>query len=377
MAQGARGRRARGGAARARRPLRVPPLPRLRPARAAARAARAHLRGGDPAPQGRRHQGRQRRHPRDRVRGAALPDGARRARRGPAHDIDARRARGHRRARPDGASARAGPRPRLRTSCAASSTACSTTTTSRRSRCRARRSSARSSPSPWTVADWDALAAQLATHRARGAGSVQRALRGAARARARGEPRRVALRSAGARRRRGPRRRARRSGHRDAPAVARRLIEFTRARRYRALSAACRARLEQLLPLAVGALARAGGREATAARLLDLLEAIGGREAYYSLLVEQPQVLARATHLVARSAWAARLARAPPDPAGRAHAQRRELHRHRLGSRARRPSPPSARPSTATSSACSTTCATTSSARCCASPSRTSRASSR
>jgi glutamate-ammonia-ligase adenylyltransferase len=93
----------------------------------------------------------------------------------------------------------------------------------------------------------------------------------------------------------------------DAPAVARRLAEFTRARRYRALSAACRARIEQLLPLAVAALAREGGREATAARLLDLFEAIGGREAYYSLLVDQPRVLARATHLVATSAWAARL----------------------------------------------------------------------
>ena len=97
------------------------------------------------------------------------------------------------------------------------------------------------------------------------------------------------------------------AGIADAPAVARRLVEFTRARRYRALSAACRARIEQLLPLAVGALARDGGREATAARLIDLLEAIGGREAYYSLLVEQPQVLARAMHLVAKSAWAARL----------------------------------------------------------------------
>jgi glutamate-ammonia-ligase adenylyltransferase len=97
------------------------------------------------------------------------------------------------------------------------------------------------------------------------------------------------------------------AGIADAPAVARRLVEFTRARRYRALSAACRARIEQLLPLLVAALAREGGREATAARLLDLLEAIGGREAYYSLLVDQPQVLARATHLVAQSAWAARL----------------------------------------------------------------------
>jgi [glutamine synthetase] adenylyltransferase / [glutamine synthetase]-adenylyl-L-tyrosine phosphorylase len=93
----------------------------------------------------------------------------------------------------------------------------------------------------------------------------------------------------------------------DAAPLAARLVEFTRSPRYRSLSAAVRARLEQLLPLVVAAVAREGGREAAAARLLDLLEAVGGREAYYALLVEQPQVLARAARLAARSAWAARL----------------------------------------------------------------------
>jgi [glutamine synthetase] adenylyltransferase / [glutamine synthetase]-adenylyl-L-tyrosine phosphorylase len=93
----------------------------------------------------------------------------------------------------------------------------------------------------------------------------------------------------------------------DAAPVAARLVDFTRSPRYRALSAAVRARLEQLLPLVVAAVAREGGREAAAARLLDLLEAVGGREAYYALLIEEPQVLARAARLAARSAWAARL----------------------------------------------------------------------
>ncbi|HUJ01271.1 MAG TPA: bifunctional [glutamate--ammonia ligase]-adenylyl-L-tyrosine phosphorylase/[glutamate--ammonia-ligase] adenylyltransferase [Usitatibacter sp.] len=97
------------------------------------------------------------------------------------------------------------------------------------------------------------------------------------------------------------------AGITDAKPIAARLVEFTRSRRYRALSAAIRARVEQLLPLLVAALAHEGGDETTAARLLDLLEAIGGREAYYSLLVEQPQVLARAARLVSKSAWAARL----------------------------------------------------------------------
>jgi len=98
----------------------------------------------------------------------------------------------------------------------------------------------------------------------------------------------------------------------DAAAVARRLIEFTRSRRYRSLSATIRAKLEKLLPHFVAAVAAEGGHEATAARLLALLEAIDGREAYYSLLVEYPQVLQRAAHLMAKSAWAARwLARHP------------------------------------------------------------------
>jgi glutamate-ammonia-ligase adenylyltransferase len=93
----------------------------------------------------------------------------------------------------------------------------------------------------------------------------------------------------------------------EAPAVARRVIEFTRSRRYRALSATIRAKLEKLLPALVDAVAAEGGTESVAARLLALLEAIDGREAYYSLLVEYPQVLKRAAHLMALSAWAARL----------------------------------------------------------------------
>jgi [glutamine synthetase] adenylyltransferase / [glutamine synthetase]-adenylyl-L-tyrosine phosphorylase len=93
----------------------------------------------------------------------------------------------------------------------------------------------------------------------------------------------------------------------EAMPVARRLIEFTRSRRYRGLSPNVRIRLEKLLPAFVDALAAEGGTEATAARLLALFEAIDRREAYFALLHENPQVLRRAARLVARSAWAARL----------------------------------------------------------------------
>ncbi len=99
----------------------------------------------------------------------------------------------------------------------------------------------------------------------------------------------------------------REAGIADAEAVARRLIDFTRASRYRRLSAPIRAKLERLLPAFVSAVAEEGGTEATATRILALLEAIDGRESYYSLLVEYPQVLRRAAHLMARSAWASRL----------------------------------------------------------------------
>ena len=97
------------------------------------------------------------------------------------------------------------------------------------------------------------------------------------------------------------------AGIRDAPAVAARLIEFTRSRRYRAMSTTSRAKVEKLLPALVAAAASQGGNEATTLRLIALLEAIDRREAYFALLLEQPQVLRRAASLMGRSAWAARL----------------------------------------------------------------------
>jgi glutamate-ammonia-ligase adenylyltransferase len=93
----------------------------------------------------------------------------------------------------------------------------------------------------------------------------------------------------------------------DPAGLARRLIEYTRSRRYRSISAASRAKVERLLPAILAATAAEGAAAATAIRLVDLLEAIDGRESYFSLLVEFPQVLERAARLVARSAWAARL----------------------------------------------------------------------
>jgi glutamate-ammonia-ligase adenylyltransferase len=89
--------------------------------------------------------------------------------------------------------------------------------------------------------------------------------------------------------------------------VATRLIDYSRSRRYRSLSSTSRAKVEKLLPQLVAAAAAEGGSDAIVERLMGLVEAIDRREAYYSLLVENPQVLGRAARLMARSAWAARL----------------------------------------------------------------------
>jgi [glutamine synthetase] adenylyltransferase / [glutamine synthetase]-adenylyl-L-tyrosine phosphorylase len=97
------------------------------------------------------------------------------------------------------------------------------------------------------------------------------------------------------------------AGIRDAAEIAALLVEFTRSRRYRGLSPNVRLRLEKLLPSFVDAVAAEGGGHDTALRLLALFEAIDRREAYFALLLEHPQVLRRAAHLVARSRWAARL----------------------------------------------------------------------
>ncbi|HYC37607.1 MAG TPA: bifunctional [glutamate--ammonia ligase]-adenylyl-L-tyrosine phosphorylase/[glutamate--ammonia-ligase] adenylyltransferase [Usitatibacter sp.] len=93
----------------------------------------------------------------------------------------------------------------------------------------------------------------------------------------------------------------------EAEAVGRRLLDYTRARRFASLSAASRNKVEKLLPELVAAAAAEGGTEAVAGRLLALLEAIDRRDTYYSLLVEHPGVLQRAARLMAKSAWAARL----------------------------------------------------------------------
>ena len=154
--------------------------------------------------------------------------------------------------------------------------------------------------------DWDGLARELEGHR----GRVQRAFNALFEAQAREPSARLAAWLIDPQASPDPEGLAEdlsEAGIRDAAEVAASLVEFTRSRRYRGLSPSVRNRLEKLLPSFVDAVAAEGGGHATAQRLLALFEAIDRREAYFALLLEHPQVLRRAAHLVARSAWAARL----------------------------------------------------------------------
>src|SRR4029079_5877890 len=72
-------------------------------------------------------------------------------------------------------------------------------------------------------------------------------------------------------------------------------------------AARARATVKKLLPAMIAAAAAEKASGAAALGLLELLESIDGREAYFALLAEFPQVLARAARLAARSRWAARL----------------------------------------------------------------------
>ncbi len=99
------------------------------------------------------------------------------------------------------------------------------------------------------------------------------------------------------------------------PAESLRFIELLRnSRSYRALSAQGRTRMDQLMPLLIGAAgavtALQGGENAspdvTLRRVLDLLEAIARRTAYLALLVEHPMALSQLVRLLGASPWLAR-----------------------------------------------------------------------
>lgn len=74
---------------------------------------------------------------------------------------------------------------------------------------------------------------------------------------------------------------------------------------YRTFSAVGRERMDKLVPLLLSASALTTEPEETFARLTRLLEAIGRRSAYLSLLVENPLALSQLVKLFSASAWIA------------------------------------------------------------------------
>lgn len=85
-----------------------------------------------------------------------------------------------------------------------------------------------------------------------------------------------------------------------------RLIQGLRqGRAYTAFSREGRERMDRLMPLLLAAAVLTAEPETTLARLVHLIEAIGRRSAYLSLLVENPLALSQLVKLFAASAWIA------------------------------------------------------------------------
>ena len=81
------------------------------------------------------------------------------------------------------------------------------------------------------------------------------------------------------------------------------LTDFRNCSALRTLSASARAKLDQLMPLALDALAQQDHADLAAQRVLKLFEAIVRRTAYIDLLVENPLALSQLVRLLGESGW--------------------------------------------------------------------------
>jgi glutamate-ammonia-ligase adenylyltransferase len=95
------------------------------------------------------------------------------------------------------------------------------------------------------------------------------------------------------------------AGYGEAPALAARLISLRTGSRYRQMPASGQAKIDLLLPRVLNAAAQHPDPEATAERLLGLIESIGRRESYLALLIEYPSCLSAVAKVAATSRWAA------------------------------------------------------------------------
>ncbi len=98
---------------------------------------------------------------------------------------------------------------------------------------------------------------------------------------------------------------AREAGYRRPDEVLRLLDGLRRSDAYLAFSAEGRTRVDRLVPLLLAEAARTPDPETTLARLVNLLESLGRRSAYFALLVESASAREQLTRLAAASPWIA------------------------------------------------------------------------
>ena len=85
------------------------------------------------------------------------------------------------------------------------------------------------------------------------------------------------------------------------------LSQLRRSSAFRALSSTGQQRLDQLIPLLLGAVGKTSNAAETLQRILRLVEAVARRTAYLALLVENPMALSQLVKLCSASAWIAEL----------------------------------------------------------------------
>ncbi len=96
------------------------------------------------------------------------------------------------------------------------------------------------------------------------------------------------------------------TGYTDAENALNQIEYFRRSHDYKTRSALGQQRMDQLMPLLIGAVGRVNHPEETLKRVLDLVSQIAKRSVYISLLVENPLALSQLAQLYSFSPWVAR-----------------------------------------------------------------------
>ena len=103
-----------------------------------------------------------------------------------------------------------------------------------------------------------------------------------------------------------------RLGNKDAADVAQRLAAIHGSGRYQQMTTSVRERFDALMPRVIEVSLASENCGRTLARIVDLLDAISGRAAYFSLLLEYPQALQKVAQLVGSSGRIARYLQTHP-----------------------------------------------------------------